>query len=145
MANSRVGVLDRWLPLLTPTFGLLLTALVVLANSGQATPELLRIVRAIPGSDKTVHFCLAGTMALLLNLSWGAAHWRVGPLPIQKGSALVALLATLEEVSQLAMRHRSFDLEDLVFDYLGIVVLGQLGAWIHAASRRPAADVGDGP
>lgn len=149
MANSRVGVLDRWLPLLTPAFGLLLIVLVVLANSGSVTPELLRIIRSVPGGDKTVHFFLAGTMALLLNLSWRASHWRIGPLPIQRGSMVVALVSTLEEFSQLSVRVRSFDLEDLAYDYLGIVALGQLGVWLHTATRRAPGnrkpDVGDAP
>jgi len=136
--------LGRWLLLLTAVFGLFLVVLIVLANSGQAAPQLLSVVRAVPGGDKTVHFILAGIMALLLNLSLGAAHWRIGPLPIQKGSALVALVGTAEEFSQIVMRHRSFDLEDLAWDYAGIAVLGQLGAWIYIATRRFVAGPGDG-
>ena len=138
MSNSRAGGLDRWLPLLTPAFALFLVALVALANSGKATHELLMIVRAIPGGDKTGHLFLAGTMALLLNLSWRADRWRLGPLPIQKGSIVVALLCTLEEFSQLYLRARAFDTEDLVYDYIGIVTLGQLGALIHSWAARPS-------
>ena len=145
VANSRVEGLDRRLLLLTAAYGLFLIGLIVVANSGRAIPELLSVVRSVPGGDKTVHFVLGGTMALLLNLSLRAAHWRLGPLPIQKGSVLVVLLGTLEEFSQLAVRHRSFDLEDLAWDYAGIAVFGQLGAWIYIAAGRLAADPGDGP
>jgi hypothetical protein len=123
-----------------------LIAVVAVANSGLYSTELLRIVRSFPGGDKTVHFLLAGMMALLLNASWRAAHWRLGPLPILKGSILIALLCTLEEFSQQYLRARAFDLEDLAYDYLGIVVLGQLGAWLYAwssGSRTSAEDAGD--
>jgi len=139
VSKSRAGGFDRWLPRLTPSFALFLVALVALANSGQATSELLRIVRAVPGGDKTVHFFLAGTMALLLNLSWRGSCWRIGPLPIQKGSVVVALLCTLEEYSQLYMRVRAFDTEDLLYDYLGILTLGQIGVWIHVFVTKAAA------
>ena len=136
VSNSRAGGLDRWLSLLTPTFALFLIALVALANSGQATSGLLSIARAVPGRDKTIHFLLAGTMALLLNLSWRARCWRLGPLPIQQGSVVVAVLCTLEEFSQLYMRVRAFDIEDLAYDYAGIVVLGQIGVLIHGWVAR---------
>ena len=141
--DSRAGGRGRWPSLVTPAFAFFLIALVALANSGYVTSELLQITRAVPGRDKTVHFFLAGTMALLLNFSWRADHWRLGPLPIQKGSVVVALIATLEEFSQRFVRLRSFDLEDLVSDYVGILVLGQLGAIGYAwfARRwRPEAD-----
>ena len=52
------------------------------------------------------------------------------------GSAVVALRCTLEEFSQLSMRCRTFDAEDLAYDYLGILVLGQLGALIHGWTAR---------
>ena len=139
MSNSRARGLDRWLPLLTSGFALFLVLLVGLANSGRATSELLGIVRAVPGGDKTIHFLLTGTMALLLNLSWRARCWRLGPLPIQQGSVVVAVLCTLEEFSQLYMRIRAFDLEDLAYDYAGIVVLGQIGVWIHGWAARASA------
>jgi hypothetical protein len=145
VANSREGLPERWLPLLTPAFGLFLIALVLLANSGTVSQELLRITRAVPGRDKTVHFLLAGTMALLLNWSWRAVHWRIGPVRIQKGTLLIGVLCTLEEFSQIYMRARSFDLEDLVYDYLGILVLGQIGVWLYGRAQRSAGGSGAPP
>jgi hypothetical protein len=124
---------------LTPAFALFLLSLVAVANSGLASSGLLSIARAVPGGDKTIHFLLSGTMALLLNLSWRARCWRLGPLPIQRGSVVVAVLCTLEELSQLFIRARAFDTEDLVYGYAGIVVLGQLGVLIHDWAVRSAA------
>ena len=103
MANSRVEGLDRRLLLLTAAYGLFLIGLIVVANSGRAIPQLLSVVRSVPGGDKTVHFVLGGTMALLLNLSLRAAHWRLGPLAIQKGSVLVVLLGLVTLVPSLVL------------------------------------------
>lgn len=143
MSNPQPGVKRPWLPVLTAIFALLLLGIVAIANSGSATRELLGIVRSIPGGDKTVHFVLAGTMALLLNLTWQARCWRIGPLPLLKGSAVIAVVATLEEYSQLWVRRRSFDYVDLAYDYLGILVLGQLAAvWVWWRARRETSTGG---
>ena len=145
MSDSRPGVPGGWLPRLTLGFALFLLLLIVIANTGWFRSELLRFVSAVPGGDKSLHFVLVGTMALLLNLSWGAACWRLGPLPIQQGSVTVALLCTLEELSQLFVRARAFDTEDLLSDYFGIILLGQLGVWLHALlTRRVEPESGRG-
>ena len=52
--------------------------------------------------------------------------------PVLLGSVAVLILAAAEEVSQLYIPGRSFDLFDLAADALGIWFLGRL-------PRRPAA------
>ena len=139
MFNTSAGVPGSWLPKVTVAFALCLVVLIGVVDAGWFRSEVLRAVAAVPGGDKSLHFLLVGGMALLLNWSWGAAHWRAGPLRIQQGSVVVALVCTLEELSQLFVRARAFDLEDLAYDYAGILLLGQLGAGLHAIGRRRAA------
>ena len=130
------GAPPRWLVVLTVLFALGLVGVVALANSGAATTELLRLAHAIPGRDKTVHFFLMGTMALLLNLTWRADCWKLGPVPVLKGSVVVAIVVTLEELSQWFVAHRNFSLEDLAYDYFGILVLGQLAMLLRWSAGR---------
>lgn len=136
----------RAITILTIAFALFLLGLVALANSGVATRQLLALAAKIPGRDKTVHFALMGTMSLLLNLAWRGARWKLGALPsplvVPKGSALVALVVTAEEFTQKLVPVRSFSLEDLAYDYLGIAVLGTLGMWIAARIARRASREG---
>ncbi|MEE3329981.1 MAG: VanZ family protein [Myxococcota bacterium] len=138
----------RLLVVATVLFGLALIGVVALANSGSATAGLLSIVQNIPGRDKTVHFLLMGTMALLLNLCWRAERWQMGPVPVLKGSIVVAVVVTLEEFSQLFVPLRSFSLEDLAYDYLGIFLMGQCAsfyvAWTNRALARRGSDGGGG-
>ena len=138
MSDPSARVRGGWLPGVTLAFGGLLAGLIVLANTGWFRGELRWFIGIIPGGDKSVHFWLAGAMALLLNLSWRGARWRLGPLGIQQGSVLIAVVCTLEELSQLFVRARAFDPVDLLYDYLGILVLGQVGAWIHGMNARRA-------
>jgi len=134
----------RWLIVATVLFGIALVGVVALANSGSATAELLNIVQNIPGRDKTVHFLLMGTMALLLNLCWRAERWQMGPVPVLKGSIVVGVVVTLEEFSQLFVPLRSFSFEDLAYDYLGIFLMGQCAsfyvAWTNRDQARRSAD-----
>ena len=138
----------RWLIVATVLFASGLVGVVAIANSGSATAELLNIVQHIPGRDKTVHFLLMGTMALLLNLCWRAERWQMGPVPVLKGSIVVGVVVTLEELSQLFVPLRSFSLEDLAYDYLGIFLLGQCAsfylAWTNRALAKGAANGGGG-
>lgn len=124
-----------WLIGATIAFAFGIVGVVALANSGSATPALLDIVQNIPGRDKTVHFFLMGTMALLLNLCWSAEIWKLGPIPVLKGSVVVAVLVTIEEISQTFVPVRSFSLEDLAYDYLGILFVGHCHL-IYAAGKK---------
>lgn len=127
----------RFAVALALAFAIFLIAVVAVANSGIATRQLLDLVARIPGRDKTVHLALMGTMALLLNLAWRGACWWIWRLPIPKASVAVAIAVTIEEFTQKLVPVRSFSLEDLAYDYVGIATLGTLGAVIaHWLGRR---------
>ena len=102
-----------------------------------------RVVGYIPYGDKICHALLYGTMALLLN--YGLSFRRVQLLPhlnvwINKnllthikfkdtlantpyvGSLLILTFATLEEMSQYYIPSRTFDLWDLLADFIGVVL-----------------------
>ncbi|MGE5643126.1 MAG: VanZ family protein, partial [Byssovorax cruenta] len=72
--------------------------------------------------DKAGHFILYGILALLLNL----ALFRSRSEPSRRRFAIklglfLALLIGLEEFSQQYFSHRTFDLLDLSFSYLGLL------------------------
>jgi hypothetical protein len=45
-----------------------------------------------------------------------------------KSSLVIAALVTLEEISQIAMSNRTFDLLDLIAGLVGIFLFGEIGA-----------------
>lgn len=85
--------------------------------------------------DKLMHFLLVGMLAFLINLSFRSATW----FQIQRGTIVLTVGTTLEEISQIGFRYRSFDLGDLAFNLLGIAVFGMLSWWTSAwlGIRRP--------
>ena len=118
---------------LTIVFVVFLVGIVIVANLGLG-PVVFAFLRYIPGGDKTGHFVLMGMLSLLVNLSLGAKRVSVAGLPLLKGSLIVVAGVTLEELSQLLLKHRSFDLPDLAMDFLGIVAFGVLAD--HLVRRR---------
>ena len=112
---------------ITIGFIILLIGIVIGANIGFRG---FRAFYTVPGGDKLGHFLLIGTLAFLVNASLGARRTRIGPLQPLLGSLLVALVVTAEEFSQIFLVHRSFDLLDLTADFVGILILGRLAAFL---------------
>lgn len=114
---------------------LLIIIVIILANYGQlgATAVLLK---QIPYGDKWGHFFLIGLLAVLVNHSWKWAQWHWRGWGLLKGSFWVTLFVTLEEFSQYFIQSRTFDLGDLIFDYLGIAVLSSLGFYLWQFKKQ---------
>ena len=111
--------------LMTTIFIGLLAAIVIGADKG-ALPGFVRSLYEFPGGDKAGHFLLMGALSWLINLSSGARPARLLSRKILMGSAVVFIVVTLEEVSQLWFRSRTFSLPDLGFSYAGILCGGRL-------------------
>jgi VanZ family protein len=122
----------KWLAIL---FTLFIILIIVLADAGILDPYA-GFVYDFPWGDKTAHFLLYGILTLLLNL----ALFRSRPdqnrqvLTVRLGLTL-ALLIGLEEFSQRYFSHRTFDLVDLTFGYLGLLCF----SWIAVKTKTHIA------
>lgn len=115
--------------ILTAVYVFILAGIVVLANF-KGTRYLLSFVRFFPYGDKIGHFVLMGGFSLMLNLALNAKTFRLGPFDFLLGSVIALILVTIEEVSQIFVRGRSFDWGDLVVDFAGIFLFGRLARLI---------------
>lgn len=110
-------------------YALILIVIVFLADR-KDYQFLFKFVRNMPYGDKAGHFILMGLFSLMLNLALSCKTVKLWKLNLLMGSLIVTLVVTLEEFSQLFVRYRSFDLIDLVFDYAGIFLFGQLAYYL---------------
>jgi hypothetical protein len=110
--------------LLTGMYLLLLGAIVFCAD-GRDYQYLFSFIRAIPGGDKLGHFVLMGLFAFLANLSLRCRTIRIAGKQVLLGSLIVITIITIEELSQRLIPFRSFDLFDLMADYLGVITLSR--------------------
>ena len=115
---------------LTVIFVILLIGIIIIANLG-LEPAVLVFINDIPGGDKIGHFILMGLLSLFVNLSMGVKTTTIKSLPFLTGSLVVILIVVMEEFSQLFLRHRGFELMDLLFDTAGIIVFGKLAKVLH--------------
>jgi len=72
------------------------------------------------GLDKIGHFILIGIFAWLFNSAFRLGEISLVGLRIFVGTIVVVTVVTLEEVAQLWIHTRRFELIDLLADYLGI-------------------------
>ncbi len=112
----------RWLALI---YIIIIIVIIAMADSGQYG-YVFKFVHQIPYSDKLGHFILIGLLALVVNLSLQCKKITVFNYSVLQGSAIVATLVMLEELSQFFIAHRSFDLMDLLFDFIGIFVFSHI-------------------
>ncbi|MBX3272745.1 MAG: VanZ family protein [Sandaracinaceae bacterium] len=110
-------------------------AIVAVADLGGAA-TLFSAVAHVPYGDKLGHFALIGALALLADLAAGRRDARLGRLRVPLASAVVFALVLAEEVSQLAVPARSFDLLDLLADALGVAVFVGAGRVVAARTAR---------
>ena len=125
MVIKMTNIQTRWLyPL---SFFLGICYIIFLADTADYN-FAFHVVGQIPYGDKICHALLYGIMAFLLNYGLGfLTHqgWQECPpyrwyIPL--GSIIVLIFAFLEECSQYWIPSRSFDLCDLVADFVGVVL-----------------------
>ena len=117
------------LKLLTVIYVLVLAAIIYMADHKEFE-TIFAPLKVIPYHDKMGHFFLMGLFSFVVNLSFRRSRMRISGLQILKGSLVVAFFVTLEEFSQLFISFRSFDAGDLLFDYLGIFIFGELAFYL---------------
>jgi len=111
-------------------FLIFLGAIIFLVNSG-FDEGIFSFINQVPGKDKTGHFLIMGTFCFLLN---SALENRLVPkIPFRffLGTLIALIFVTTEECSQIFLSSRTFDLMDMLSNYLGILVADLTGRFIR--------------
>ena len=125
----KTTVKTKTIQVLTVMFVILLIGIIVIANLGFG-PTAFAFLDYIPGGDKTGHFVLIGLLSLFVNLSMRVKTTTLKSITLLKGSLIVSILVIAEEISQIFLKHRGFDLLDLTFDAAGIFMFGRVAKWL---------------
>lgn len=115
--------------ILTVCYVIILAVIIFIADR-KSTRFLLDFIGNIPYGDKLAHFFLMGFLSFLVNLLLNARTFGFGKLRYLLGSVIVLVLVTIEEFSQLFVRGRTFDWRDLVADFVGIIIFGEIARLI---------------
>ena len=100
-------------------FVLILGSVVYAADTGMCK-RYFDFIRAFPLGDKVCHFTLMGIFSALGNLAVRCRTLGNGPLAPGVGTVVVTVFVVAEEISQIWIPLRTFELFDLTADFLGI-------------------------
>ena len=117
----------------------ILAVIIILADR-KGTRYMLNFVGNIPYGDKLGHFCLMGGFSFLLNLFLDARTVSLWKFNYLFGSLIVLVIVTIEEISQIFISGRTFDWGDLIVDYLGIFIFGEIARLICKRKEKSKAD-----
>lgn len=116
-------------------FTIFLVSVILLADLGFMRIPM-RLLNRIPLGDKIMHFLLIGTLTFLITSSLIQSLRSVDPkwVAIAMGFIL-AVIFTIEELSQVFFRGRETSLKDLLANYAGILFFG-VAAWVLNEKRK---------
>ncbi|WP_258103305.1 VanZ family protein [Marinoscillum sp. MHG1-6] len=114
--------MEKYFKILPVSIFLTFVCFIILIADIYGTNTLQGLAPGLPQSDKLGHLMAFGVLALLTNFALDFKKIRVLKCTILIGSMAIALFAITEEFSQLFLETRSFDLVDMLFDFLGISV-----------------------
>ena len=126
--------------ILTVIYFFILAGIVFLADR-KGTRYLLNFVGNIPYGDKIGHFVLMGILSFLVNLTLSARSFQIWKFRYLSGSLIVLVIVTLEEFSQIFIRGRAFDLTDLIADYSGIFLFGELARFVCRRAKQKTSQI----
>ena len=99
---------------------------IIYAADHGTLPFFIRRLYMFPGGDKLGHFVLLAIASFLANQLLYPRHFLVFGKAFFVGSLIVLVAITAEEISQIFIASRTFDLVDLSCSYLGIIA-GDVG------------------
>ena len=111
--------MKRWLPALL--FFLFICSVIIMADNNSDS-IFFDFVRALPYGDKLGHILLYGALTTLMVIALKFKTISIHKKKVQLGSILVLSFAFIEEITQLFLVNRTFDLNDIVSDVIGVVV-----------------------
>lgn len=114
--------------ILTLIYVFILAGIIFLADTNGT--NFFNFVRKVPFGDKLGHFLLMGGFSFLLNLALDVKTIKLVSFDYLLGSLIVFGLVTVEEISQIFIAGRTFDLTDLIFDCAGIIIFGEAARFI---------------
>jgi len=93
-------------------------------------PEWFEFIQRVPGRDKLLHCLGAGFLSVVIIGGFSCVVFRSRTYGSFLLLGATALLIALEELGQLAIASRTFDLADLGWSYLGLSMFGLPAIWL---------------
>lgn len=136
--------MNKFLVVLASGFFVFLMWIIYLANSGSDS-WFFDFIRHLPYGDKLGHFGLFGTLTLLFNLASRFKIFSCFGFNCYWGTAAVSVFALFEEFSQIFIDSRTFDIQDLLANSVGISLFSWLSYWLSRMIKQRQQLLSDDP
>lgn len=121
----------------TNYFTLLLFVMFLLGVSFLAYLKLIPTeIKAIPFYDSIGHFVLFGMLGLIAHYAFNQKRVTVFRLAIPLGPLLAVTYACIDESLQIFSSNRTFDLGDLFFGILGIILFTTGASYMRRVHKK---------
>jgi len=131
-------ILKRLIPFFVVAFFCFIIWVIYLANTGQSS-VFFQFIASIPYGDKLGHFCLFGLLTLMMNFAFKLKSFKVCSMELFLGTMLVVTFVIVEEFSQYYIPNRTFDLFDLLADFIGIGFFNLITIYFRKYRRKYAS------
>jgi VanZ family protein len=107
--------------------------IIIQANHGNSS-IFFELVNSIPFGDKLGHFILYGALSILTTIAFNYKYWLVMSYRIPIGAIIVLVIAIVEEISQIFLSTRTFDMVDITADIIGVFIFTGLLSKFRSAN-----------
>ena len=113
--------MQRFITTLSIGFLLFIIWIIYLANTG-SNSVFFDFVKTLPLGDKIGHFILFGFLTFICIIASKYRSFQFVGIQIYYPAIFIFVFVVLEEISQIYISSRTFDLTDLASDVIGIVI-----------------------
>lgn len=135
--TQKSTIIENYTKFITVTYVVLIPLIILNAGLGYAN-DTFPFVKDVPGRHHTAHIIVYGGLSAIVNMMTNFRVINVKGINVLLGAVLVFFFVVLEEVSQIWIDTRVFDLWDIVSSLVGIAIFSYLSYGLHKKISRTA-------
>ena len=128
--TQKSTVIENYTKFITVTYIVLIPLIILNAGLGYAN-DTFPFVKDVPGRHHTAHILVYGGLSAIINMITKFRVIRVNEINVLLGAVLVFLFVVIEEVSQIWIDTRVFDLMDVLSSLVGIIIFSYISNRLH--------------
>ena len=128
--TQKSTIIENYTKFITVTYIVLIPLIILNAGLGYAN-DTFPFVKDVPGRHHTAHILVYGGLSAIINVITKFRVININGINILLGAVLVFLFVVIEEVSQIWIDTRVFDLMDIVSSLIGITIFSYISYRLH--------------
>ena len=128
--TEKSTIIENYTKFITVTYVVLIPLIILNAGLGYAN-DTFPFVKDVPGRHHTAHILVFGGLSAIVNVMTKFRVINIKGINVLLGAVLVFLFVVIEEISQIWIDTRVFDLLDILSSFVGITIFSYLSYGLH--------------